>query len=214
MPIRETKFAPGEYYHLYIRGNNKQPIFTAERDYVRLLFLILFFQSPIKIHNISNRISDFINYQDFNISKKKIEEIIANRMVELVNFSFMTNHIHITAKEETEAGISKYMMRIQDSFTKYTNIKYNRSGHLFQGQFKAVHIEDNNQLLYLSSYIHRNPRELKGWKNKEYLYPWSSYQDYVGKNRWGELLKNDIILEQFKNPQEYKKFVEISIAKE
>jgi len=66
----------------------------------------------------------------------------------------------------------------------------------------------------MSPHIHRNPREIKGWENKEHLYPWSSFQDYIKENRWGEFLSPNIVLEQFKNPLEYKKNVETSVAKE
>ena len=75
-------------------------------------------------------------------------------------------------------------------------------------------MESNRQLLYLSAYIHRNPREIKGWTNKEHEYTWSSYQDYIEENRWGELLKQDILKDQFSNPKEYRQFVETSQAKE
>jgi putative transposase len=82
-----------------------------------------------------------------------------------------------------------------------------------QGPYKIVHIKDNEQLLHLSAYIHRNPREIKEWKNKEYKYPWSSYQDCIGENRWNDLFKHQIITEQFSNPNEYKDFIETSGTK-
>jgi len=69
-------------------------------------------------------------------------------------------------------------------------------------------------LLYTSAYVHRNSREIKGWKNKEHLYSWSSFQDYLGENRWGDFLKPDIVLQLLKNPSEYKKTVDESNAKE
>ena len=77
-----------------------------------------------------------------------------------------------------------------------------------------MHIKNNKQLLYLSTYVHRNPKELSLWKNKEHLYLWSSYQDYITENRWGDLLAGDIIIDQFSNKKEYDKFVKSSPAKE
>ncbi len=125
----------------------------------------------------------------------------------------MQNHFHLIVKEVEENGIARYMQRVLNSYTKYYNTKYNKSGHLFQGPYKAVHIKNNNQLLYLSAYIHRNPRELKEWQNKESSYPWSSYQDCINKNRFEGLFVPDIINEQFKNKDEYDKFVKTSGAK-
>lgn len=144
----------------------------------------------------------------FNISK-----ILKDKFVELVSFTFMPNHFHFVVHELKEGGISKYMQRMQDSHTKYFNTKYGKSGHLFQGAFQSVHIKDNRQLLHLSAYIHRNSRELKQWKNKEHQFFWSSYQDYVRENRWGELLKPEIIIGQFSSTNEYKEFVETSGTK-
>jgi len=212
--MRKTQFAPGEYYHLCGRGNEKQNLFLDKRDYIRFLFLILYFQSGVIISNIGRHVSLFIKGSAFNISKKKRSKILKNRMVELISFTLMSNHFHIIIRELKEGGISEYMQRILTAYAMYFNTKYKKSGHVFQGPFQSVHIEDNEQLLYTSAYVHRNLREIKRWRNKEHLYQWSSYQDYLGENRWDEFLKPDIILEQFKNVDEYKKIVDESGAKE
>ena len=126
----------------------------------------------------------------------------------------MPNHFHLLIQESKEGGVSAYIQRIEIAYTKYFNTKYKRSGYLFQGPFRSVHVNSNRQLLYLSAYIHRNPREMKKWQDKEHIYPWSSYQDIVKENRWGELLKYQAITEQFASPEEYKEFVKTSKAKE
>ena len=87
-------------------------------------------------------------------------------------------------------------------------------GHLFQGPYGAVHVEDNDQLLHLSAYVHKNPTALAGWRKESEKYPWSSFTDYVHKNRWGKLLDPAVILGQFGNKDEYFKFVRTSSAKE
>jgi len=212
--MRKTKIVPEEYYHILNRGNNKQLIFLDNRDYARFLFLLIYFQSNISIYNIGSFITYFIRHSVFNISGKMLEKMIRNRSVELIVFTLEPNHFHITIKEIEENGISNYMQRVLNAYTKYFNTKHKKSGHLFQGPYKAIHIKNNNQLLYLSTYIHRNPREISKWKGKEHLYPWSSYQDYVTNNRWGVLLVQDIILGQFSNKEEYDNFVKSSTAKE
>lgn len=58
----------------------------------------------------------------------------------------------------------------------YFNKKYKREGSLFQGIFKAIDIEEDNYLLWVSRYIHRNPDNFK-------TYPYSSYEDYIGERR-------------------------------
>ncbi|OGZ99804.1 MAG: hypothetical protein A3C07_02200 [Candidatus Sungbacteria bacterium RIFCSPHIGHO2_02_FULL_47_11] len=212
--MRTTRIALGEYYHIFDRGNNKQQIFTDKRDWIRFLFLIIHLQSPITFQNIGRQVSSFVKNRAFNISQEEIKEIVENRSVELINFSLMPNHFHTTIQETKEGGISAYMQRVLCGYTKYFNTRYEKSGHVFQGPFKAVHITTNEQLLYLSAYIHRNPKELSQWKNKEHLFPWSSYRDYTEENRWGGLLKYEVITKQIPRGKEYKKFVEGSGAKE
>lgn len=212
--MRKTKISIDEYYHVFNRGNNKQNIFFENRDWIRFLFLILYFQSPVTFYNLGRHVSNFVRHRVFNISDKELLEIAKNRAVEVAGFALMPNHFHLILRESKEGGISKYMQRILNAYTKYFNAKYDKSGHLFQGPFKVVHIEDNEQLLHLSSYIHRNPRELREWKNKEEKFPWSSYQDYMDKNRWGDLLAKQIISDQFPDSSDYKKFVHESGTKE
>jgi putative transposase len=212
--MRKEKIVQDEYYHILNRGNGKQSIFLEERDTIRFLFSILYFQSPINLFNISRQVNYFTKHQEFKISENVIKEILSNRYVELVAFILMPNHFHLILKEAGENGISKYMQRILNSHTKYFNTKNKISGHLFQGPFKSIHIEDDPQLLYLSAYIHNNIKDLKGWVGKEDAYPWSSFQDYIGKNRWGDLLKTNIIKKQFPDNNRYKSFIENSGAKE
>jgi putative transposase len=212
--MRKTLFAPGEYYHLINRGNNHQQIFLDDRDRVRFLFLILYFQSTIPLSNVSLHVTKFNQHRKFGVAEGIKNLILENRTVELINFALMPNHFHLTVQETKNSGISQYMQRVLDAYTKYFNTRYKKSGHLFQGPFKAIHVGNNTQFLYLSAYIHRNPRELKKWHNKELTFPWSSYQDYVKENRWGELLQSKHVLEQFKNAQEYNDFVETSTAKD
>lgn len=211
--MRNIKIAPGEYYHILNRGMSKQLIFHDDTDRARFLFLILYFQSPSVLKNISRPAKYFVKHRVFNTENESIKEITNNRFVELTSFCLMPNHFHLTVKEVEENGIARYMQRVLNGYTKYYNTKYSKSGHLFQGPYKAVHVKDNNQLLYLSSYVHRNPREIKEWFNKELKYQWSSYQDYVNKNRFKELLVFNIITEQYKNISEYDKFVKTSTAK-
>lgn len=211
--MRNIEISIDEYYHVYNRGAHKRIIFHDTADYARFLFLILYFQSPFVFEQISRYVRRFVRHRVFDIDANTISEIISSRYVELISFCLMPNHFHLTLREVEEGGIARYMQRVLNGYTKYYNTKYEASGHLFQGPYKAVHIENNDQLLYLSAYIHRNPRELPSWKDKEQKYEWSSYQDYVDENRWGELLSTKLILEQFDTKGGYEEFVCTSTAK-
>lgn len=125
----------------------------------------------------------------------------------------MPNHFHLLIRQKADAGIAKYLQRVLNSYTKYFNTKYQRNGHLFQGPYKVVHIANNDQLLYTSAYVHRNPVEIKNWQNRENQYPWSSYRDYLNTNQWGVLLDQKIIKEQFADGKDYEQWVKSSGAK-
>ena len=209
--MRKTIIAPGEYYHLCNRAVNKQVIFYDSNDYFRFLFLTLYFQSEMKFQQINRLVKEFVQHRV--LDSIDVDKIVDKRAVELVAFCIMPNHFHLLIKEVEEEGIASYMQRVLNAYAKYYNTKYEKSGHVFQGPYRAVHIEDDRQLLHVSAYIHRNPREIAKWFKKEEQYPWSSYQDFIRENRWGNLLLSDIVLGQFKDKLEYHKFVKTSPAK-
>ena len=210
--IRKFKFTPNSYYHICNRSNDQKPIFSEGKDYARFLFFILYYQAPIPFYNLGRQTSYFLKHSAFTITPEITEKIITQRKVVLNSFAIMPNHFHLLIQEKVEMGVSQYTQRVQTGYAKYYNAKYKKQGHLFQGSFRAVPVKTDEQLLYLSAYIHRNPRDLNEWKNKESKYPWSSYQDYI-HNRWGELLKPEVILQQFSNSKSYRNFVETSTAK-
>ena len=202
-----AKIAQEEYYHIYNRGINKENTFLHKNDFIRALFLLLFFKSYFPIPNIGRQVEKFRRRLNLTDTEIELSDIEKNRLVEICAFSIMPNHFHFLLKEVQEGGISFYMQRFEIAYTKYFNILHERSGYLFQGPFQSVHVYDNEQLLYLTAYIHKNPKE---WKQ----YPWSSYQDFISPSRWKNLLQNEIILSQFSSKSEYKNFVETSTAKE
>ena len=213
--MRAITISEGEHYHVFNRGMRKQLIFNNDQDRYRFLFLITHFQSPLTFSDVGEAVKNFKNsLRQHSVLTLNREEITQNRTVELIAFALMPNHFHLMIKEVKTGGIATFMQRLQNSYTKYYNIKNELNGHLFQGPYRLVHIKDNEQLLYTSVYIHRNCRELKGWKDREAEYPWSSYFDYVKQNRWKKFLSNEIIMDQFTSPQEYQKWVETSGAKE
>lgn len=209
--------APEEYYHIYNRGMQKQPIFKTDKDRLRFLFLLLVFQGKNSIKNISRELKQNVQSQALHIRGDLEKEILENRMVELVSFCLMPNHFHLQVLEKTEGGIAKYIQRVLTAYAKYFNVRHQKSGHLLQGPYQSVLMEDDRQLMHTSAYIHKNPCELRGWKRKEDKYPWSSLQDYVSQNRFGRLLSTGIILGRYDNEEKglgYRNFFETSVAKE
>lgn len=208
-------FGVGEYYHLFNRGSHRSQIFHDDSDRKRFLFYILHYQSPQSFRNMQRLIDSYKSFSGFSVPEETLDTLLEMRVVDLACFCLMPNHFHLLVHERLENGISTYMQRVQGAYTMYFNTKYKHSGHVFEGRFKMVHVESNRQLLYLSAYIHRNPRELAAWRGKEFEYPWSSLQDLTEASRWGGLLNADIIADQFETTKNsnYADFVKTCTAK-
>ncbi|OGF86680.1 hypothetical protein A3B19_00335 [Candidatus Giovannonibacteria bacterium RIFCSPLOWO2_01_FULL_46_32] len=206
-----AKLGEGEYYHIFNRGVDKRHIFSNDADRWRFLTLLCVLQGEDSFPQIG-RIVPFVKSSSFD--NDIFNGVIKTKYVDLISFCLMPNHFHLKMRELKESGVSKFMQRLLGAYTKYFNIRYGRTGHLFGSRFRAVHIDSNEYLNYLSAYIHLNPRELKEWSGKEIKYPWSSFQDFAFKNRWGAFLNTPIILDQFATGAEYKKFVEDTPIKE
>ncbi len=132
-------------------------------------------------------------------SKKK------GKLVEFVCFCLNLNHYHFILKQVFEKGIEKFMHKLSTGYTGYFNLKRKRTGVLFQGPFKSVHIKTNEQLLQTSVYVNLNFRIHRlGGEAAKYKYL-SSWDEYIEKTKFN-FCRKDNILEQFKNKKEYKEF--------
>lgn len=205
MPGRQTVLATGEIYHIFNRGNAHQPIFINKRDYQHFSETLAFYLyqfPPLRLSKFST------------LSKKRRCKILKKLsqkkayLVEIVCLCLMPNHFHLLTKQSTKNGISKFMSQLQNSYTKYFNIKRKRVGSLFQGQFRAKRIETEEQLIHLSRYIHLNPYSSFIVKTTKQLktYSYSSLPDYLGKKNY-PFLQKELILDLFKNKKSYQDFV-------
>jgi len=139
----------------------------------------------------------------------------------------MPNHFHLLLNQKREGGIVKFMQKLGTGYTMYFNTKNKRDGVLFQGAFKSIPIESDEYLIYLSSYIHLNPVELKEprWKEEgiknwkaigQFLgqYRWSSYPDYLGKKNFPYITNRNFLIEYFGDKEKYKQFVNSWLIKD
>jgi putative transposase len=197
------------YYHTYNRGVEKRKIFMDEDDYNTFLHLLKYYLSPV---------NQGIAHPSANLASYKILRprplINLSGEVGLLAFCLMPNHFHLLLKQTTKDGMTKLLRSLSTTYSMYFNKKYDRVGHLFQGPYKAVVIDNDSYILHLSRYIHLNPTELTGVTPVNYKY--SSYQYYLG-NKKADWVKPDFILKYFNssktlpflnNYPSYQKFVE------
>lgn len=132
-------------------------------------------------------------------------------------YCLMNNHYHLLL-ETPRGNLSQILHHINGAYTIYFNIKRRRSGHLFQGRYKAILLEKDAYCQELSRYIHLNPARA-GLLNTLSAYPWSSYPSYIGSRKGPEWLTSDFILRYFGRDEpsareNYRQFVEGALDKE
>ena len=190
MPSRIFPFVNGQFYHIYNRGVEKRTIFEKNWDYSRLIKTIKYYQ----LIGPKPKLSRFLVGSIFKPDNDK-------KIVEIICYCLMPNHFHFLVKQLKDGGVTEFISKLSNSYTKYYNVKYNRVGPLLQGEFKAVLIESDEQLVHISRYIHLNPVVSFLVKNLS-QYRWSSYKEYIA-NETNGISSKETIISFFKSPEGY-----------
>ena len=206
--MRKIEFADGEVYHVYNRGVEKRDIFIEGSDYYRFIHGLYMFNDEQPSLNARHQYRSRIERH----GNSSIPLLKMNRepLVEILVFTLMPNHYHLMLRQIKERGIARFMQKLGTGYTMYFNKKYNRSGVLFQGKFKAVHVNNEVHFIHLPHYIHTNPLELKyrGPASVDYLldYRWSSFPDYAGKHNFPTATSRDFLIDIFGSTEDYLKY--------
>ena len=193
MPSRKVNFVEGGYYHIYNRGVDKRNIFSDKSDLKR------FIQS-MEEFNVKSPIGSL--YENSFIKEKELGGR-TSKLVQLIAYCLNPNHYHLILTPLMEKGIEKFMQRIGTGYTMYFNEKYKRSGSLFQGKFKSKHINSNEYLVQVSSYVNLNNYDKNGILKKSLNA--SSWIEYTQSTIFN-ICEKSIILGQFQSKKEYKSF--------
>ena len=227
MPRKPRQFVNGEIYHIVLRRAGNELFFGDTDDYYRGVFYV-YECNTTKLIKIRERRRARAKFKETlkkiieadtgqtrdNLKEKKIEKVLIwkderDRLVEVLAFCLMPNHIHLLVRQLKEGGISKFIQKIASGYASYFKNKYGikLKGHFFQDRFEAVHVKTDEQLKVVFVYIHTNPISLIEPKWKEYgiekpekvikfveNYKWSSYSDYIGKKNFPSVTEREFIL--------------------
>lgn len=203
--MRKVEFADGEIYHVYNRGVEKRDIFIDERDYYRFVYGLYVFNDEQPA--LSARHQYRSQNERYNTASTPLLNIRRHPLVEILVFTLMPNHYHLMLRQNKESGVARFMQKLGTGYTMYFNKKYTRSGVLFQGKFKAVHVNHAAHCIHLPHYIHTNPLELnrRGRTSVDHLlgYRWSSFPDYAGKENFPYVTNRDFLLNVYGGEAEY-----------
>ncbi len=154
MPRRQTQFVPGQYYHIYNRGANRDKIFFCEENYGYCL--------------------------------KLMKKYLLGNGIAVIAYCLMPNHFHFLLRLDSDVDLSNVLACLFRAYVLAVNKQQKRSGTLFEGRFKDVHVSKDEYLQHLCRYIHANPVKagLVADPN-DWLY--SNYLEWVGE-RSGKLV--------------------------
>jgi len=180
MPIREEQFVTGEYYHVFNRGVDRSTVFRNSHDYQFFLSALEFYhyrESPMRFSMFRR-----LNIVTASVARSRLEK--SGNNVSVLAYAFMPNHFHLLVRQDIENGIHQFLFKALNSFAKYLNTKHRRVGPVFQGNFQAVHIDTDEQLLHVSRYIHLNPVVANiATMQSLATYPWTSYPTYISSSQ-------------------------------
>lgn len=205
MGERKIKLVPGEFYHIYNRGNSKQIIFKDDFDYQRFQIL-LYLSNSTKYFKVENLRREKTNF---------FEADRAQQLVAIGAYCLMPNHYHLLLTPLVEDGVSLFMKKLGTGYSMFFNKRYDRTGTLFEGRYKSQWADSDEYLKYLYSYIHLNPMKLHSTHWKEVTpdaqtisfikdYNFSSYWDMCNqkKRREHKILNNAVFPSYFSRKEE------------
>lgn len=200
--MRKTIFTNKEVYHVFNLGVEKRPTFTDKREYDRALMTLDFYRHEGVSAGLAQILKLDCEKRNFFLSQLAKR---GKRLVDILGYCLMPNHFHLLIKQLVGEGISTFVGNFSNSYTRYFNTKHDRIGHLFQGVFKAVKIEDDEQLIHVLRYIHINPVVSSIIREIDIdSYPYSSFPEYLGKKEG--FCNKELVMEYFSSIDKLKAF--------
>ncbi len=173
--LRKDPLISGQCYHVFNRSIAGFVICNDALEYDRLLELL-------DLHRFANFQYRFAMFSQLSEElQQEIRRTLLEKsdfLVEIIAYCLMPTHFHLILKQVAENGITRYISRVFNSFSKYFNAKHHRQGPLWSGHFRNVLVSDDRQLLHLSRYVHLNPTSAKLVDNPE-IWRFSSLNEYL-----------------------------------
>ena len=152
-----------------------------------------------------NRDLIFFNEENYLYCLRLVRKYLPLHRLSLIVYCLMPNHYHFIIRQESETGISELIRDVFNTYVQAVNKQQHRTGILFQGRFKHIHIEKDEHILHLCRYSHLNPVKA-GLVSSPELWPYSNYADWIGI-REGTLTGQQFMLDNFGSSKQYRAFV-------
>lgn len=200
---RNLVFVTDNVYHVYNRGVERRVLFSDTREHTRFVQTLWYY----RFRKPPLRYSKFLTLNPQQQSLARAALLDSPKQVDILAYCLMPNHFHLLLRQTTDRGIHRFLSNVSDSYAKYFNTKHTRVGPLFQGSFKAVFIETEEELMHVSRYIHLNP-VVSSLIEIESLagYRWSSCAAYF-HSATDEMVETAPVLSLFPSQSTYQQFI-------
>ena len=180
------------YFHIYNRGINGTDLFITPNDYRHFLKLYVKYIDPI-----ARTFAWVLMKNHFHF----LVQILPDQEIECMES--MKDHKNMILLQGKKFNPTRQFSHLFNAHTKRHNIKYNRTGSLFERPFRRIKITDEMYIRNLIFYIHNNPVH-HGFTNSIIDYPWSSYPEIISS----DLSRTDAynVLELFNSLSEFLEF--------
>lgn len=207
--MRKQSIVTDEYYHIYNRGVDKRDIFKDKKDLLR------FIESTSEF-NQTEIVGSIRDARKNKTVPKALARSAKKRLVSFVVYCLNPNHFHFVLKQLVDGGIAKFMQKLQAGYTYYFNVKYSRTGSLFQGTFKSQLMNSKNYFNKTVGYVNKNYQVHKIPKNKNHLVFASDYEYENNNFKIVSKEEGKRILEIFDGSKNFKKHCDeiVSIIRE
>jgi len=162
-------YVEDSFYHIYNRGVEKRNIFEDQQDFSVFLSYLQTYLTPKDESGLGTILSSLKSSpgeKDRAIKLLRLKNY--SRDVDLLCYALMPNHFHLLIRQ-SNIVLTSFMNSLGTRYSMYFNRKYKRTGVLFQDVYKAVRVQTEEQLLYLSQYINLNPAMWLGFPPKRWL---------------------------------------------
>jgi len=205
--MRKDPLVNNHLYHIVSRSIAQYQVFNDDSDYLRLMELI-------ELFSFKDFDTKYALYREMPIDQRsefRLNTINSKRkIVTIIAFCIMPTHIHLLLEQKHDKGISKYVARLLNSYTRYFNCKHIRKGPLWEGRFKSIIVDSDEQLIHLTRYIHLNPSSA-GLVRKPEKWKFSSYHEYLNrKNIANKITEHRKYINM--TPSKYQQFVDDRIS--
>lgn len=195
------KIIRGEIYHVFNKSIANYGIYRDCNNSHRFIEVLDYYNNLAVTKSYSRFLRDNNYKEPANLIIPKDKAI-----VKFLSYCIMPDHYHLLIKSLTNFFF-KFINDVENSFTRYFNLKFKRKGPLWQSDYKAVRIRTNEQLLHVSRYIHLNPvTNVLVLKPEQWQF--SSYKQIIANHK---ILSRDLREISINTPWAYKKFVEDQI---